>query len=181
MAPGEGEQPLRTRSPSPNPLDAATFASSSTQKASPPRGAGGVPGEKVAQEEPRHGRGLRDPHTLSTNFVLSHSSGNSVPKPYTPCLLPCPEVPYIPRMLLINYQPFPAADRSPPPSERPCRGDRDGPHSWPCPLCPLRSPSLAQVGPSAPFSFSVPAASPGLPHGQMFRGFPNAVDTRTSL
>lgn len=97
------------------------------------------------------------------------ATGNPFPKPelpYTPRPLPCPEVPYIPRILLINDQPFLAANRSPPLSGGLCRGHRDG-HAWPCPRCPLRSRSLAQVGPSQhpPYRAGRSADSPRLSQG----------------
>lgn len=124
--------------PLPKPIDAATFTSSSTRGALPPSGAGGLPGEKVAQEDPKHGRGLRDPHTFSTSFVLSSCNR----KPCSQAALHSPS-PSLSRRAATSHgcyslttKPFLAANRSPPSSGGLYRGDPT-PGRVPTALCDL--------------------------------------------
>lgn len=101
-------------------------------------------------------RGLRDPHSLNTGFVLSlqqetlfpSRSRRTLPVPFP--VLKCRRTSH--GCYSLNHRLLLAANRSPPPSGGLCRGDEDRSQPWPCPRCPLRSPSLVQVGPSAPSS-----------------------------
>lgn len=176
MVPEEGEQPPCTRSPSPNPLDAATFASSSTRGAWPLCVAGVSRVRRWLRRSSGTGGGSGTPRLSVRPLCFLTQQETLSPSRTLPVSFPVPRCRTSHGCYSLTTSPSWQLTAAPHPRGGCVGGTDPTPGHVPAALCDLpawhRVVTLHPPHPAghlrAARSLILPADSPGLSQGQMF-------------